>query len=85
MIYFYLWVVFLVSILLALPIVAMMEKSRAKKLAGARSQAAEKAVDQSQVLDDAVAEQPAADAALDEFGQAVPAGADDFSAFDDFK
>ena len=84
MIYFYLWVLFLVSITLALPIVAFVEKSRAKKEA-AETMGASDAYEEAPAFDDSVEEPVAVEDEMAEFGEAVPAGPDDFSAFDDFK
>lgn len=84
MIYFYLWVLFLVSVTLALPIVAFIEKSRAKKEA-AESMGATAASEEAPAFDDSVEEPAAVEEDMAAFGEAVPAGPDDFSAFDDFK
>ena len=84
MIYFYLWVLFLVSISLALPIVAFVEKSRAKKEA-AETMGATAATDEALAFDDAVEEPVAVEDEMAGFGEPVPKGSDDFSAFDDFK
>ncbi len=86
MIFFYLWVVFLAAIMLAVPIVAFVEKSRVKKAAGygaaaAGAVAAEAAFDDEPVAE--VAAEVAGDG-MNEFGGALPTAADDFSAFDDF-
>ncbi|MGV3486944.1 MAG: hypothetical protein ACO1RT_21190 [Planctomycetaceae bacterium] len=85
MLYFYLWVLFLLSISLALPIVAYVEKSRARKAAGERAAATADEGGEAAGFDEAAVEEVAAEEGLDEFGAAMPAGADDFSAFDDFK
>ena len=85
MIYFYLWVLFLVSISLAVPIVAFVEKSRARKALGERATPAAAGEDQEADLDEAAVEEAAVDDGMGEFGETVPANPDDFSAFDDFK
>lgn len=85
MIYFYLWVLFLLSISLAVPIVAFVEKSRARKAREERATPAAEDGDQEADLDDAPLEEAAVDDGMGEFGEAVPANPDDFSAFEDFK
>jgi hypothetical protein len=83
MIFFYLWVAFLASIVLAVPIVSFVEKSRARKASGYSTPAAAAEV----AFEDEPVEPVAAAVADDGMGDfgAAPAGADDFSAFDDFK
>ena len=85
MIYFYLWVLFLLSISLAVPTVAFVEKSRARKAAEERAPAAGPESADADDADDAAVEEVAVDDGMGEFGDAVPANPDDFSAFDDFK
>jgi len=80
MIYFYLWVLFLVGILAALPIVAYMEKPKREKTP--KTEPAEEGA--AAVGADEKAMEPAGDG-FEDFGQPVPAGGDDFAAFDDFK
>jgi len=81
MIYFYMWVLFLVSIVSALPIVAYVEKSRLKKAMGPTSAATGAAA---VAFDDEPVEEVVADDDMGEFGETA-AAADDFSAFEDFK
>lgn len=85
MIYFYLWVLFLLSISAAVAIVAFVEKSRVQKALGER--AAPAVADDGQEVggDDALAEEGVVDDGMGEFGGAVAANPDDFSAFEDFK
>jgi hypothetical protein len=86
MIYFYLWVLFLLSIVLSVPIVAFVEKSKAKKAMGAREEVATSAAAVGDVmLDDAEGAAAGVEDNLDEFAQVNPSDPDDFSAFDDFK
>lgn len=82
MIYFYMWVLFLVSIISALPIVVYVEKSRLKKAMGPTTGAVAGVA--AVAFDDEPVEQVVADDGMGEFG-ATTAGADDFSAFEDFK
>ena len=84
MIYFYMWTVFLVSIVLAVPIVAQVEKSRFKKAARPATSTGQ-ANDPVVAFDDEPVEVAAEQAASEEFGEVGTASADDFSAFDDFK
>jgi hypothetical protein len=84
MIYFYLWVLFLVSVSLALPIVAFVEKSRARKEV-AETMGATEPTDEAFAFDEAEEELVAAEDEMAGFGEAVSADPDDFSAFDDFK
>ena len=88
MIYFYMWVLFLVSILLALPIVVYVEKSRLKKAMGPTAAAAAATGAAAVAFDDEPVEEVLADDVADdgmgEFGETA-AAADDFSAFEDFK
>jgi len=86
MIYFYMWVLFLASILSALPIVVYVEKSRLKKAMGPTSAAASGAgavAFDDQPVEEVIADD-VADDGMGEFGETA-AAADDFSAFEDFK
>ena len=84
MIYFYMWTVFLVSIVLAVPIVAQVEKSRLKKVAGPMTSTGQ-ANDPVAAFDDEPVEVAAEQSASEEFGEVGTASGEDFSAFDDFK
>jgi hypothetical protein len=85
MIYFYLWVLFLLSIVLSVPIVAFVEKSKAKKAMGERAAETAAVADDEVLLDDAESAPAAVEENFDEFAPAKSGDADDFSAFDDFK
>jgi hypothetical protein len=87
MIYFYLWVLFLLSIVLSVPIVAFVEKSKVKKAMGERADAGAAAAGAGEevLLEDAEAAPASVEENFDEFAQANSGDADDFSAFDDFK
>jgi len=82
MIYFYMWVLFLVSIVSALPIVAYVEKSRLQKARETTPEPSSEAADVA--FDDEPVKEVVADDGMGEFG-AKTADPDDFSAFDDFK
>jgi hypothetical protein len=84
MIYFYIWLVVLLGIVLAVPIVSFIEKSRLKKERVEQPSAAAAEAD-AVAFDDSPAEEMPAEPSLDEFGAETPAGGDDFSAFEDFK
>lgn len=87
MIYFYLWAVVLVVIALAVPMTAFLEKRRYRRAAGPVEavKAVEANVDGVEGVDGDSGDEPIADDNIGEFGEPVPAGADDFSAFEDFK
>jgi hypothetical protein len=84
MIYFYLWALVLVIIALAVPVASFLEKRR-NKIAAGPVETVEPNIDTVEGGEDASSEAPVADDGIGEFGESVPAGADDFSAFEDFK
>jgi len=86
MIYFYLWVAVLASVIFAVPVAAFMEKSRNKKAAGlVQTTGATSEADDAVAIDEESPVAEMADDGMDGFGASTPADADDFSAFDDFK
>ncbi len=76
--YFYLWCAFILAVILSLPVVNMMEKSREKKNLPVPDPSSDEGEG---IADDAVADEIVDEAS--EFGEPVPSGADDFSAFDE--
>ncbi len=87
-IYFYLWVIVIVGSILAVPIMAFVEKSKQKKLRGPEpaTQPEEAIVDDGLAMPAAaVGATAAAVATEEEFGAFPAGGGEDFSAFEDFK
>ena len=82
MLIFYAWVVFLVAIILSVPIVYLIESSRAKKARAATEPqaAADEAFEDEPVMEETPDEPPED---LAEFGSGTPVGEDDFSAFEE--
>lgn len=81
MLIFYAWVVFLVAIILSVPIVYLIESSRAKKAQAAAEPEAvpSEEFDGEPVMEEAPEEMP------EDFGEfgGTPVGEDDFSAFEE--
>lgn len=84
MIYFYLWVVVLAVIVFAVPVAVFLEKSRNKKEAGP-VEAVDENAEAGDAMDESAAGAEIVEDDMSAFGESIPAGADDFSAFDDFK
>jgi flagellar biosynthesis/type III secretory pathway M-ring protein FliF/YscJ len=82
MLIFYAWVVFLLAIILSVPIVYLIESSRAKKArAAAEPEAAPAEEFEGEPVMEEVSEETPED--LSEFGSGTPVGEDDFSAFEE--
>mgnify|MGYP007051635570 CR=1 FL=1 len=82
MLIFYAWVVFLVAIILSVPIVYLIESSRAKKARAAAEPevAPSDEFEGEPVMEETPDEMPED---LSEFGGGTPVGEDDFSAFEE--
>ncbi len=85
MIYFYIWVLIVLGSIVAVPVLAFMEKSKQKKLMEANAPAP---TQDTPAMDDVsmpMAEDAEAAVAPDDFGAFPASGGEDFSAFEDFK
>ncbi len=83
MIYFYLWCAVLALILLAPLVVGLVEKSKNKQAIAADEPAM--MTEDGAMFDEQAEAEPAVADEMGGFGAEVPAGGDDFAAFDDFK
>ncbi len=85
MIYFYIWVLIVLGSIVAVPVLAFMEKSKQRKLMEANAPAPSP---EAPAMDDVampMAEDAQTPDAQDEFGTFPATGGEDFSAFEEFK